>query len=54
MSCMEHWCSNANCDYYEFNNLSSKKECPKCGATVLSCFDEEPDLEEQWINLTSE
>lgn len=42
MACMEHECTNLKCDWYEMNN-STVKTCPKCGAKVLSTFDEQFD-----------
>lgn len=42
MACMEHHCTNHNCDWAEMDNQSHDK-CPKCGAKVISYFDEEGD-----------
>lgn len=44
MACMDHQCSNPKCNWWDGNNEPSVLGgCPKCGAHVISTFDEEPD-----------
>jgi predicted nucleic acid-binding Zn-ribbon protein len=44
MACMDHECSNPKCNWWAGNNEPSVLGgCPKCGAHVISTFDEEPD-----------
>ena len=47
MSCMEHSCTNPNCDYdFTINNNSKIMDCPKCGHSMKRDFDEIPDYPE--------
>lgn len=44
MACMEHRCTQ--CDWFEMDN-ESHKICPKCGAKVISYFDEQNDYDRE-------
>ena len=47
MACMDHECSSLTCDWWDGNNEASVLGgCPKCGAHVISTFDEEPDYDD--------
>ena len=41
MACMEHNCTV--CDWVTMDNRRGPSSCPKCGARVISFFDEDPD-----------
>jgi predicted nucleic acid-binding Zn-ribbon protein len=43
MACMEHRCTNLQCDWIYMDNTNGPDTCPKCGAKVIHDFDEHPE-----------
>lgn len=45
MACLEHYCTNNHCDYFDMDNNVGPDNCPRCNSRVYHLFDEVADVE---------